>query len=60
MQRICKEYKSKLNLTGKVKTIFFKQKAYVINPEQCHACGLCVQACPKKAIKLLRFIKEEI
>jgi NAD-dependent dihydropyrimidine dehydrogenase PreA subunit len=33
------------------------KKAFVIAPEQCHACGLCVKACPEKAIKLVRFIE---
>lgn len=56
MRPISDEDKSTLNLKGKIKTFFFKQKAYVINPDQCHACGLCVQACPEKAIKLTRFI----
>jgi 4Fe-4S ferredoxin len=28
------------------------KKAFAINPDQCHACGLCVQACPEKAIRL--------
>ncbi|WP_417940344.1 4Fe-4S dicluster domain-containing protein [Flavobacterium sp. RS13.1] len=59
MQPISQEDKAKLNLKGQIKTFFFKQKAYVINPDQCHSCGLCVQACPEKAIKLTRFIKGE-
>lgn len=59
MRPISKEDKTKLNLKGQLKTFFFKHKAYVINPEQCHACGLCVQACPERAIKLTRFVKEE-
>lgn len=59
MQPISKEDKAKLNLNGQIKTFFFKKKAYVINPEQCHACGLCVQACPENAIKLARLIKED-
>lgn len=57
MQPISKEDKAKLNIKGQIKTFFFNQKAYVIHPEQCHACGLCVNACPEKAIKLTRFIK---
>lgn len=28
------------------------KQAFVEQPEQCHACGLCVQACPEKAITL--------
>jgi 4Fe-4S ferredoxin len=28
------------------------KKAFVVQPDKCHACGLCVQACPEKAITL--------
>lgn len=59
MRPIAAEDKKKLNLKGQIKTFFFKQKAYVVNPDQCHACGLCVQACPERAIKLIKFIREE-
>lgn len=51
---ITKEDNAQLNFKGKLKTFFIKQKAYVINPDQCHSCGLCVQVCPEKAIKLTR------
>ena len=30
------------------------RKAFVINADQCHACGLCVAACPETAIRLLK------
>ncbi len=30
------------------------KKAFAIRPDQCHACGLCVEACPETAIRLLR------
>lgn len=58
MQFISKEDKLKLNLKGRIKTFFFKQKAYIINPDKCHACGLCIQACPENAIKLTKFITQ--
>jgi 4Fe-4S ferredoxin len=29
------------------------KQAFVERPADCHACGLCVQACPEKAIKLI-------
>jgi NAD-dependent dihydropyrimidine dehydrogenase PreA subunit len=32
------------------------KQAFVIRPEACHACGLCVTACPEKAIKLRRVV----
>jgi 4Fe-4S ferredoxin len=28
--------------------------AYTPNAEQCRACGLCVKACPERAIKLVK------
>ncbi len=59
MQPVTKKDQAKLNLKGKIKTFFFKQKAYVIHPNQCHACGLCVKACPEKAIQLKRFINKD-
>jgi NAD-dependent dihydropyrimidine dehydrogenase PreA subunit len=52
MRPITLEDKVKLNLKGKIKTLFFKNKAYLTNPTLCHACDLCVQACPENAIKL--------
>ncbi|GLR19839.1 4Fe-4S dicluster domain-containing protein [Portibacter lacus] len=56
MRPITDDDKSKLNLKGKIKTFFFKNKAYLTDPALCHACGLCVQACPENAIKLGKFI----
>ena len=29
------------------------QQAFVSDPDACHACGLCVKACPEHAIKLV-------
>lgn len=31
-----------------------RQTAYTPNADQCKACGLCVVACPEKAIQLVR------
>jgi NAD-dependent dihydropyrimidine dehydrogenase PreA subunit len=28
------------------------KQAFVTRPKDCHACGLCVTACPEKAIQL--------
>ncbi|WP_213879008.1 ferredoxin family protein [Pseudomonas sp. dw_358] len=33
--------------------------AYTPNADQCHACGLCVTACPEQAIKLVNVGRAE-
>lgn len=58
MREITPEDKANLNLKGKIKTFFFKEKAYIADPNLCHACGLCVPACPENAIKLTRLITQ--
>ncbi|HEY2485237.1 MAG TPA: ferredoxin family protein [Candidatus Binataceae bacterium] len=30
------------------------RQAFAVDAQNCHACGLCVSACPERAIKLLR------
>lgn len=56
MRPIALEDKAHLNLKGKIKTFFFNEKAYLTDPSLCHSCGLCVQACPEKAIKLTKMV----
>ncbi len=47
------EERSKLPFIGRVKLFVHGGKqAFVVNADACHGCGLCVQACPEKAIKL--------
>ena len=42
-----------LGLTTRFKVFVHGGKqAFVTRPDDCHACGLCVAACPEKAIKL--------
>jgi 4Fe-4S ferredoxin len=44
-----------LTLKGKVKGFVHGWKtAFTPNADACRACGLCVAACPEKAIKLAR------
>lgn len=46
---------AKLGLLGKLKSIAHRrQTAYTPRASACHSCGLCVTACPEKAIKLAR------
>jgi 4Fe-4S ferredoxin len=30
------------------------RQAFAVRAEACHACGLCVQSCPERAIRLVR------
>jgi 4Fe-4S ferredoxin len=44
-----------LSLRGKLKGYAHRwQQAFATNADACHACGLCVSACPEKAITLGR------
>jgi len=55
MKTISQEEFKTLSFIGKLKTrVHGNKKAYVVKPDMCHACGLCVTACPEKAIKLKR------
>ncbi len=48
------------NLKERIKSfVHGHNKGFVVKPNQCHACGLCVKACPEKAIKLTRFAENE-
>ena len=54
MRPITDEHRLTLNFKGKIKTFFKPNKAYITDPKLCRACGICVQVCPEKAIKLVR------
>jgi len=57
MQKISNEEFENLTFIGKMKTrVHGREKAVVINPEACHSCGLCITACPEKAIKLTKYL----
>lgn len=44
-----------LSFTGKLKGMLHGWKqSYAVNADACRACGLCVSACPEKAITLAR------
>jgi 4Fe-4S ferredoxin len=49
------EERRELSLLGRMKSwAHGYRQAYVVHPDQCHACGLCVTACPERAIKLAK------
>ena len=49
------EQRKRMSLRGKLKGYAHRwQQAFATNADACHACGLCVSACPEKAITLSR------
>jgi NAD-dependent dihydropyrimidine dehydrogenase PreA subunit len=45
--------RSGLSLVGKLKAwVHGGKQAFVVRPDACHACKLCVEFCPENAIKL--------
>ena len=47
------EQKAMLPLTARLKLFVHGGKqAFALDPDACRGCGLCVQVCPEKAIKL--------
>jgi NAD-dependent dihydropyrimidine dehydrogenase PreA subunit len=49
------EERAKLSLKGRLKAFVHGNKqAFAVRAADCHGCGLCVEACPEKAITLRR------
>jgi 4Fe-4S ferredoxin len=47
--------RSDLSFKGRLKAWAHGGKqAFAVRAAECHGCGLCVQACPEKAIRLAR------
>ncbi len=50
-----KDQRGALAFGGRVKSFFHGWKqAFAVRAQDCHACGLCVAACPERAIQLAR------
>jgi 4Fe-4S ferredoxin len=42
-----------VSVRGRLNLLFHRgRQAVVARPDECHACGLCVAACPERAIRL--------
>jgi len=53
IQPLTAEDKAGLSTMGRIKAYFHgNRQAYAVRADACHGCGLCVKACPEKAIKL--------
>ncbi len=51
--RLTKTQRQALSGRGKVKAFFHgNRQAFVVKPDACHACGICLKACPESAIQL--------
>jgi NAD-dependent dihydropyrimidine dehydrogenase PreA subunit len=45
--------RASLSLIGKLKAwAHGNRQAYVVHPQDCHACQLCIEACPENALRL--------
>ena len=48
--------KAALSFVGRLKAwAHGNRQAYVIRPADCHACQLCIKACPEEAIRLVPY-----
>jgi len=46
--------RSELSLVGRLKAwVHGGRQAFAVRAQDCHACGLCVAACPEHAIRLV-------
>jgi NAD-dependent dihydropyrimidine dehydrogenase PreA subunit len=53
IRTLATEERASLSLLGKLKAWGHNWKqSHVVNPGNCHACRLCIEACPEKALEL--------
>jgi NAD-dependent dihydropyrimidine dehydrogenase PreA subunit len=53
VRKLTEEERVGMSLIGTLKSMVHGyQQAIVVKPQDCHACGLCVKACPERAITL--------
>ena len=55
IRALTRDERAALPLLARLKVSFHgNRQAFAVRADQCHGCGLCVSACPEKAIKLSR------
>ncbi len=53
IRKLAPEDRAALSAIGKLKAwVHGWKQSYVINPGACHACRLCIEACPEEALEL--------
>ncbi len=53
IKTVPQEMKAQLPMVGRLKLFIHGGKqAFVVNADACQGCGLCVKACPERAIRL--------
>ena len=56
IRKLTRTDKAGMSLLGRLKSAAHgNRQAFAVNPESCHACRLCVEACPEAAIELAPF-----
>ena len=54
IQKLGAAEKASMSLLGRLKAFAHgNRQAFVVRPEACHACQLCIPACPEQAIRLV-------
>jgi 4Fe-4S ferredoxin len=57
MRKLSAEDKNALPFFSRVKALLHRNwQSFAVRADQCHACGLCVAACPEHAITLQRVV----
>ena len=57
VRKLTADERKEISFIGQLKLrVHGGQQAFAVRSEDCHACGLCVTACPEKAIKLVKFL----
>jgi len=55
IRALTREEDRRLPLFARLRIAFHGgRQGFVVRPDACHACGLCVSACPENAIRLER------
>jgi NAD-dependent dihydropyrimidine dehydrogenase PreA subunit len=54
VRRLAAEERVGLSFVGRMKLLVHGgRQAFAVRADACHACGLCVKACPERAIRLV-------